>query len=387
MATSTGGADAPVAIWREFCAGLLAAGDASLAVADAQDPLELTDGLAQLSLLLETALRWYLRGSDPDFPRFIEINDTPEVADNLFAAVRGDATYRLTGDISSLFDLNISVHTAWGWLAPSKVSGDLGRDDLQVDADGRFELILSAKEHAGNWLPLPADAHFVQIREYHADWGQHRPGAFNIERVGAEGEAPSARMEPGELAGKLRSAVAWAQNYATFHQQVQTRIFPAEQNSMRPPAPQTGGNSHIWYGFGRFSLQPDEALVLEFEEPEARLWSVQWLLSPWYENPDILNRITGIPGREAHVDADGRVRIVFAERDPGVPNWLDVSGYPQGLFVTRWIWCEQGPPTRLSVVPSADLRSHLPPATPTITPQQRAAQRARRRAHLVHRRR
>jgi len=97
--------------------------------------------------------------------------------------------------------------------------------------------------------------------------------------------------------------------------------------------------------------------------------------------------MTGIVGSEAHVDGDGKVRIVFAGRDPGVRNWLNVSGYPRGLFVTRWIWCDEGPQTRLSVVPVARLRSFLAPDTPQVTPEQRAAQLRRRRTHFVHRRR
>ena len=156
---------------------------------------------------------------------------------------------------------------------------------------------------------------------------------------------------------------------------------------MRPPATHPGGNSHIWYGFGRFALEANQALILEFDEPNARLWSVQWLLDPWYENPDLLNRFTGVVGAEAHVDGDGRVRVVFAGRDPGVPNWLDVSGYTRGLFVTRWIWCADGPATRLSVTSLDALRDHLPADTPVVTGDERAAQLQRRRTHLVHRRR
>jgi hypothetical protein len=260
--------------------------------------------------------------------------------------------------------------------------------DLTVGPDGTVEIHLGGEPRPGAWLPLPADAEFIQLREYHADYDSHRPGLWDIVRLDAEA-GPAPRERPQDIAARFDGALQWAERYGGFHRaSVRSgRTFPDTPNALRPPAPHKGGNSHIWYGFGRFELQPREALVLEFEEPAARLWSVQWLLDPWYENPDLLHRLTGVTGAEAHVNGDGRVRIVFAGEDPGVANWLDVSGYPRGLFVTRWIWCAEGPETQLSVTPLDRLRDRLPADTPVINPEQRAQQIARRRTHFVHRRR
>ncbi|MGE0385580.1 MAG: DUF1214 domain-containing protein [Gammaproteobacteria bacterium] len=372
--------------WSEFCAGLLAASGAIAECAPGVGAADRVEGHQQLATLIEAALRWYLRGGDADFPRFVEINDTPEVADNLFAPVRGDAEYRIRGRVASLFDLNLSVHTGWGWLKPSKSSGDLGRGELQVDADGCVEIIASAKPRPGNWLPLPPDAEYIQIREYHHGYEPNAPGIWDIARIGADGQAPP-RMTPDEFRQRLDLALAWARSYLPFHMRVQKNLWPAGRNGLNPPITHPGGNSHIWYGFGRFALAPDEALVLEFDAPQARLWSVQWLTSPWYENPDLVNRQTGLPSGEIHVDADGRVRIVLAGTDPRVPNWLDTSDHGQGYIVTRWIWCEHGPEVTHRVLPLAQLRAHLPAGTPIVAPEARAAQLARRRTHFACRRR
>ena len=134
----------------------------------------------------------------------------------------------------------------------------------------------------------------------------------------------------------------------------------------------------------RQTLMPE---LLEFEEPRARLWSVQWLTSPWYENPDMANRLTGIVGSDATIDSDGVVRIVFAGRDPGAANWLDTTGYRQGVFVTRWIWCDAGPEPQITVLPVSTLRDRLPPDTRILSVEERGAQIARRRSHLARRRR
>ena len=80
----------------------------------------------------------------------------------------------------------------------------------------------------------------------------------------------------------------------------------------RRPGNQLGGNKNIQYGFGRFELDADQALVIEFARPDARLWSVQWLTDPWYENPDLANHATSVSGRDAYVGPDGVVRVVVS---------------------------------------------------------------------------
>jgi len=372
--------------WAQLAGSLLRAGEEIDGIASPEDDLARADGHAQLGTLLETALRWYLRGADPEFPRFVEINDTPEIADNLFAAVRGDATYRIVGNVSSLFDLNISIHTEWGWLAPAQISGDLGRDNLEIAGDGSFSLVLGGAACDGNWLPLPPDAKYVQIREYHADYAPNPPGRFVIERLGGAGTAPP-RLTLAYLTDRLNAAAEWARSYMSFHQRSVERIFPSEANAIAPPSRRSGGNSHIHYGFGRFALEPGETLVVSFDQPRARLWSIQWLLAPWYENPDLANRQTGLPGGEAFVNCDGRVRVVISQQDPGVGNWLDCGGYAVGLFVTRWLWCDDGPEVSLERVPLSALSSVLPDDTPRIGAAERATQLGRRRMHFAARRR
>jgi hypothetical protein len=42
-------------------------------------------------------------------------------------------------------------------------------------------------------------------------------------------------------------------------------------NSISPPGTQVGGNKNIQYGFGRFELDPDQALVVELRARRAAL--------------------------------------------------------------------------------------------------------------------
>jgi len=100
---------------------------------------------------------------------------------------------------------------------------------------------------------------------------------------------------------------------------------------------------------------------------------------------DYATRQTSLYQAQAHVDGDGRFRCVIAHHDPGVPNWLDTCGHPEGMIQYRWVWTETRPHPRVTIVPFEELRALLPPETPTITEDERRAAIAIRQAHLPRR--
>jgi hypothetical protein len=293
----------------------------------------------------------------------------------------------LWGDASTVFDLNISLHEGWPFLGEVGVWGDMGLKDLEIGSDGTFELIISPARHDGNWLELPDDAHIVHIREYFADWDVHRPGTYEISRIGSEGLAPpTAGAE--DLERRLIQVLRWIRGYTPAHLGLIRGLRAGPHNVINPPSRLGGGNRNIAYGFGYFELDPDEALVLEFPRPDARLWGVQWMTTPWYENPDGANRFTSVVGHEAYVNADGRVRIVVSGTDPGAPNWLEVGHHREGVLAARFIWGgDVGPAIATSVVSTSNIRGALPSDTPIVDPAARAASQAKRRSHFARRRR
>jgi hypothetical protein len=70
---------------------------------------------------------------------------------------------------------------------------------------------------------------------------------------------------------------------------------------------------------------------------------------------------------------------VIAHADPGVPNWLDTAGHERGSLVARFLLADAAPKPALERVPLARVREALHPATPIVTPDERAEQLACRR--------
>ncbi|WP_299541331.1 DUF1214 domain-containing protein [Phenylobacterium sp.] len=366
------------AAWDAMCDELKVAGAAVMREGVDQTEASLARGFEHLAHLVLDSLTW-ATAPGPDFPRFVHMNDTPEIADNRFAATRPDASYRITGRIDTLCDVNISLHEGWPFLGGRRVWGDLGRRDLHVDEAGRFEIVVSAEPQAANWLPLPPEARIVQVREYFTDWDSHRPGVLEIVRQGSEGQAPP-RPQAADVAARFASVGPWLQGYLTTHGQMVRHRFSVI-NGVAQPAPAAACNRNVWYGPGRFRLTPDEALIIEFQPPKARAWTIQWLTFPWYEPPDLANRATSLMAEDAVVGSDGRVRVVVTGRDPGVPNWLDIGDSTEGVVMLRWIWCDEAFPVTSTMTEWKTLHERLPADTARVTPDTRKAQQARRRSH------
>jgi hypothetical protein len=53
---------------------------------------------------------------------------------------------------------------------------------------------------------------------------------------------------------------------------------------------------------------------------------------------------------------DGRVKLVVAHADPGLPNWIETAGHARGTMGLRWVKAASHPTPRARVVAHAELR-------------------------------
>ena len=114
-------------------------------------------------------------------------------------------------------------------------------------------------------------------------------------------------------------------------------------NAVAPPSTPRGGAPTIAYGAGWWELGPDEALLITTDVPDADYWG--WTVHHRYrlDSGDFAGRQTSLNMAQAFADDDGRIRLVVAADDPGVPNWIDTEGRPEGMLVYRSIGTRSRP--------------------------------------------
>jgi len=383
--------------WREFCRSLEQAGEhlRGFPVGETPVPGELrAEGFRYLLGLVTSGILQAIQLSDPDQPRFVRNPDSSakwgaENVDNqyLWARIRPDATYRVEGLRRSAFEFLVEVKDGYMQLGDDQVFSTLLASELEVEPDGRFEILLCAERpagHAGNWMPLSPDARYVTVRQYFVDWEREEPARFEIFRIGGEGE-PAAALTPERMAELLDEAGRWTLQTARFWtewvEQLRTAHVPGQ---LKAPRPFVGGAQGIVYGNDWWALGPDEAMLVETELPDARYWQIQ-LCDAWFRSFDYATRQTGLNPAQAHIDADGKLRCVIAHRDPGVPNWLDTCGHPEGMIQYRWIWTKTKPLPQTRLLPFDTVCDALPQHTPCISPAERRRTIAIRQRHLQRR--
>jgi hypothetical protein len=345
-------------------------------------PVDRAEGYRYLTRLLAAGLVTCVEHADPDYPEFGRMMDLdmkwgldcPDCL-YLYATIRGDAEYRVCGNVGSANHIDIQVnygHFASGDISRWGTISSINGLDLETNADGSFELFLGGDERSSKWLALAPNAEFVQVRQYFNDWENECPADLYIERIGATYPAP--RPTPEQIAARFERLRMWMERGGALWDRMSRGLLDMEPNSMvvhRPQdSDQRAGLGGQAYGMGNFACGPEEAVIVEFRPPDCRHWSVG-LANFWWESLDFATRQTSLNGHQARLDPDGIFRAVIAHEDPGVANWLDASGHAQGTVAARFLLADIAPVPTLRRLPLADLASELLPDTPRVDASER----------------
>jgi len=325
---------------------------------DALDERELLEGLRVIAkatgLCTELAVE-----ADGERPRLFDMcSDTRMIGGPnpdgryLLAMIRGDRTYRVTGTRGSTAYLGFQVLAGTG-LTPRRMAGYLSDTDLKLSS-GAFALVLSAAEPpahilaAAQWIPIPADASSIVVREYIGDADTEDPATMDIECVDAEPLQPITDAEAAEQF----TAMAWTiVKLATLHRTVKPELLTRPNALLTAEAAELGSADTTpdnLYMIGTFALEPDESLVLEFSPPDTRYWSIT-LESIWHECIEPRHRHSSVTNKGCRPDADGVARIAIGTKDFGHGHWLDTGGRCRGFVVLRWLDNPEAPAVRTTV--------------------------------------
>ncbi len=360
-----------------------------------QEPANRASGYAFITgMLIATLEEDVIQDADHPFFRVLDFR-IREGGDNpdqryLFSRVRGDATYRIWGTLGDQRGLELQVYAGEPWRKGGGRSvSTLAFGDIDFDEAGSFEVFLSPKKLAGNWLENAPDATELIVRQVFSDWKNERPGEVHIDRVGFEGKPRPVTTQAAMAERFERAAEDLTRTVATWPEFVRGSYMDARPaNVLSAPADPTsvGGVAGRFMSNGHFELAPDEALVVTIWPIDARYQGIQ-LTDPWFSSLEYANRVTSLSADQARASADGAYHFVVAARDPGVQNWLDTTGLPKGAMLIRFDGSalETFPKDKQPVarkVRFEALREALPADTPVFTPAMREAQIAERRRHV-----
>jgi hypothetical protein len=258
---------------------------------------------------------------------------------------------------------------------------------MQVEDDGSYVITVDS-EPAGdrpNHVQSSPEAHEFYIRDVLLDWEKDDPNHITVERLGGRPERAALTFdEQAEATARMMS------HFADFTGKLSYGMYKSPENhfNLAWSADHTGGLRHQVYVAGRYVLDPDEAFVVDVSDGGAEYFTVP-LSNIWGTTLGILDRTGSLNKAQSLPNEDGTYTYVIAGEDPGVHNWIDTGGLPEGILTLRMAeFPEGGARPDLSArgrVVKLDRLDQEVPGLATVTPAERVEQLADRRAGYVRR--
>ncbi len=311
-----------------------------------------------------------------DFPYFVQSTgpytklglDNPDTL-YLHSYLREDAEYVVTGRRGSTTDLSFQVLN--GDYSPAEVPDSLTAFDdrsLDIAADGSFELRFGPPKPGAQagYVPLGPGSAMLAVREVYSDWAAEQRGTLRIQRADKIGAAPE---PPDEALLAKRYGVAGKillSRIRTFLAFPEWFYLKEPVNTMTPPRRTPGGLATQFSSAGHFDLSEDQAMIVTVPAASKSVAPYQGIQlgSMWYISLDYINHQTSLTADQARHDPDGKLRFVISQHDPGVTNWLELTGRSRGYVQIRWqrltrdLAADDGP--QVEVVPASSLPKVLP---------------------------
>lgn len=347
-------------VWDDFCDSLKEAGKVIQSEKAPGDAFNKAEGYRYLARLLRAGLESFLEHGDPAFPELrcpahTTIKMGADNPDNFYqnASIDPAYDYRITGTRGTVdylgFGTVINRYATGGGM---KTTGWLDSREIDIADDGSFEIVVSATEKPGNWLPMGPETNSINIRQTFQDRINEVRAEIEIHRIGSEVERPKP-LTPERLDRGLAGAAMFTHGTSALFENWAESFLPTT-NAMAAAdqayCQSIGGDPNIFYFHSAWELADDEALVLEAKTiPECQTWNFQ-LDNWWMESLDYRYHTIHLNKHTAHYESDGGVRVIVAHRDPGLPNWIETAGHRVGTMCWRWIGASEHPPVTTRVV-------------------------------------
>ena len=337
--------------------------------------------------------------------RFIPVNKTSEyvLTGRLYEGIPADTTFSVLEGTSGVTSTILTL------------------DDLDVSPDGSFVITVSgaaATPGQKNHLQLTSSSTLIAARNTLGDWAVEEPMELEVQRVSGPPNSLFAQLGGFVLLGSLVNdnpllaslaslipplaiaeapivrgtltallmVVRGANQEAKYMALATTDPATGElrpPNVMTPPASNAEFLANQLQSNGYFQLADDEALILTIDPASAGFFTVP-VYDDWTITGDYWNEQTSLNNDQSVANGDGTYTMVVSPTDPLVRNWVSTGGLNQGIISMRFQNLDpdspETPTVGSQVVKIADLADYLPAGTVLVTPEQRAAQLAVRKA-------
>jgi hypothetical protein len=351
--------------WADFCDSLKAAGDKVLE--RSTEDLDRLEGFRYLSRLARGGLQAFLENGEPPFADILPIAHNLKIGcdnpDALYTQVPIDPRYdyRIHGPRGTVNYLSIGAYSG-GYASGASKPGMQGHiEDNDPDPAGRIDLIASVEEPARlepgqRWLRMEAVTTTLIIRNFYLDRSNERPSELTLDCLNPP--APG----PGPLtAKKLNHGLGMAGLYVhgiVDMFQGWMDDFAERPNTLEFLDKEDGaggwGDPNQLFRHGSWALEPGRAIIVDVPKIEAYYWNFQ-LNNMWEESLDYRHCQVTVNKHTARYEADGSVRLIIADEDPGFGNWIDTAAHRHGSWGLRYNQVVEDIPPTITIVDVADL--------------------------------
>ena len=123
--------------------------------------------------------------------------------------------------------------------------------------------------------------------------------------------------------------------------------------------------------FGWWDLQPDEALIIELDDPHAVFWALHLVTSLWH-TLDYANRLTTFNIAQARPDPDGKFRFVVSRAGSRRPQLARHDRVAAGRHHPALLPGIDSDPARATMVKVSDVAQRLAGSLPCGLDERRA---------------
>ena len=243
--------------------------------------------------------------------------------------------------------------------------------------DGSYTITVSPTPQSGNWVDSSGGDNTLYTTAV-GDWGLPH-NSISIAPQPKTGYVLPV-LSDDQISTVLSNVVPEipASNAALVNFGIQKTLNSLPANTVTPIAPSSPALGPVLAGqlssISHYSLQPGQALIIKVPNIDSDYSSIQ-AVNAWAVNLPSTTAQGSLDDAQTFRDADGYTYYVVSAEDPGVANWIDTSGNPDGIIALRWQGATVTTETvTAQVVPVADVKANLPTDTPTVTPTQRAAE-------------